>query len=291
MRNSWKGRLAALLAGLGAAAALAPAGAAAYGGPIPDQPGDPAPASWRYLFRLENDEARIGQARTDLATLAGQPMGADPVADMVLKLEQDNAGYRYRSAIRAEQADLLRLATDGDTWRAVVGDAPAPLSTEVRDTVGAWYAMWHLAGIDEFNLVRIHYRPLDGAAPTQTLLQYYRGSAGHYQLDWTYLAAINFVESDFGRVNGPSSAGALGPMQFMPSTWAAYGDGDVNNPKDAIDAAARYLFISGGRTNMDGAIYAYNHSDDYVAAVDYYADAIRQDPGWLDRFYYWNTSG
>jgi membrane-bound lytic murein transglycosylase B len=292
MRASWRSRLAGLVAVATAAAALAPiAAGATYNGPITDEPGDRAPVSWRFIVRLQRDEAAIAQARSDQALLAARQPTGDPLTDTVLRLEQDNAGYRYRAAIRTEQVDLLRIATDGDVWRAVADDAPQPLAAEVRDTVSAWYAMWHLAGIDEFNLVNIHYHPLTGAEPSSALQRYYRESAGHYQLDWTYLAAINFIESDFGRVNGPSSAGAVGPMQFMPSTWDAYGEGDVNNPRDAINAAARYLFLSGGRRNMDSAIYAYNHSDDYVAAVDYYADAIRQDPTWLDRLYYWNTSG
>lgn len=293
MSHSWRARLAALGAFAAAACALAPAaaGAAYVGAPLSDQNGDPAPAYSRFLVRLIADEGAIAQARADLAALGTQPLTGDPIGDSQLKLARDGAGYRYRSAIRAEQAELLRLAVAGDTWKTVAANAPQPLATEIRDAISAWYSMWHLAGIDEFNLVRIHYRPMDGAAPSQTLLQYYKDSAGHYQLDWTYLAAINFIESDFGRVNGPSSAGAVGPMQFLPSTWADYGDGDVNNPRDAINAAARYLFIAGGRRNMDVAIYAYNHSDDYVAAVDYYADAIRSDPTWLDRLYYWNTAG
>jgi membrane-bound lytic murein transglycosylase B len=291
MNGSWKARLAALLACAAAAAAMAPAAASAAPGLVNDQNGDPAPVSWRFIFRLQVDEKAIVKAGSDVMILAAQKPGADPLASSVLKVEQDNAGYQYRAAIRTEQADLLRVATDSDVWQAVVNDAPPPLSAQVRNLVGAWRALWHLAGIDEFNLVRIHPRPMDGATPSETLAQYYRDSAGHYQIDWTYLAAINFIESDFGRVNGPSSAGAVGPMQFMPATWAAYGAGDINNPKDAIDAAAHYLTLSGGRRNMDSTLYAYNHSDDYVAAVDYYAETIRQDPGWLDRLYYWNTIG
>jgi hypothetical protein len=58
---------------------------------------------------------------------------------------------------------------------------------------------------------------------------------------WFYLAAINFVETDFGRVAGPSSAGAQGPMQFLPATWAIYGHGDIHRASDAIVAAARFL--------------------------------------------------
>jgi Transglycosylase SLT domain len=88
------------------------------------------------------------------------------------------------------------------------------------------------------------------------------------------LAAINEIESGFGQNLGPSSAGAVGWMQFMPSTWAVYGvdadnDGtkDPNNPNDAIFAAARYLRAGGMPEDPEGAIFAYNHADWYVADV------------------------
>jgi Transglycosylase SLT domain len=88
------------------------------------------------------------------------------------------------------------------------------------------------------------------------------------------LAAINEIESAFGQNLGPSSAGAEGWMQFMPSTWATYGvdadhDGtaDPNNPNDAIFAAARYLRAAGMPEDPEGAVFAYNHADWYVAEV------------------------
>jgi Transglycosylase SLT domain len=88
------------------------------------------------------------------------------------------------------------------------------------------------------------------------------------------LAAINEIESGFGQNLGPSSAGAVGWMQFMPATWAAYGvdadgdgDKDPNEPNDAIFAAARYLRASGMPEDPEGAIFAYNHADWYVADV------------------------
>jgi hypothetical protein len=88
------------------------------------------------------------------------------------------------------------------------------------------------------------------------------------------LAAINEIESGFGQNLGPSSAGAVGWMQFMPSTWAAYGvdadgdgDKDPNEPNDAIFAAARYLRAAGMPEDPEGAIFAYNHADWYVADV------------------------
>src|SRR5690349_5512888 len=88
------------------------------------------------------------------------------------------------------------------------------------------------------------------------------------------LAAINEIESGFGQNLGPSSAGAEGWMQFMPSTWAEYGvdannDGtkDPNNPNDAIFAAARYLRAAGMPEDPEGAVFSYNHADWYVSEV------------------------
>jgi soluble lytic murein transglycosylase-like protein len=96
------------------------------------------------------------------------------------------------------------------------------------------------------------------------------------------LAAINKIETGFGQNQGPSSAGALGWMQFMPSTWAVYGvdaDGDgtrePSDPDDAIHAAARYLSASGAPGDWYRAVFAYNHADWYVQEVLAQADAYR----------------
>ena len=293
MKGTWKASLVTFLTLAASTAALLPAGAAAFAGPWRDEPGDVAPVTARYIAQLQKDDAAILAARAQLDTLAAQKPPADSIlALMVLKMEQENAGYRYREAIRRQQVHLLEVATQTPIADAVIREAPPNLAVVLGDTIGAWRSIWSLAGIDEFNLVRIHPRPLGSPAPSSTLVAYYKSSASHYQLDWTFLASINFIESDFGRVNGPSTAGALGPMQFMPATWSAYGGGgDVNNPKDAIEAAARYLFLSGGRRSMDTALFAYNHDNDYVAAVNYYADIIRHDADWVDRLYYWNTLG
>ncbi len=95
-----------------------------------------------------------------------------------------------------------------------------------------------------------------------------------YGIPWQVLAAINKVESNFGRNMGPSSAGAVGWMQFMPSTWERWGldaDGDGIadpwNPNDAIFSAARYLAASGGSADIARAVLSYNHAQWYVDEV------------------------
>jgi hypothetical protein len=106
-------------------------------------------------------------------------------------------------------------------------------------------------------------------------------------LSWTVLSAIGQVESGHGRNNGPSSAGALGPMQFLPSTFARYGvdgdrdgDRDVWDPADAVFSAAGYLCANGaGRPEgLRGAIWRYNHADWYVELVLRIAERLAARP-------------
>lgn len=106
------------------------------------------------------------------------------------------------------------------------------------------------------------------------LLPVWQEAGAIYGVPWQVLAAINRIESNNGRNMGPSSAGAIGWMQFMPSTWTRYGldaDGDgVANPwaaRDAIHAAARYLAAAGAQSNLPRAIFAYNHAWWYVDEV------------------------
>ena len=106
------------------------------------------------------------------------------------------------------------------------------------------------------------------------LLDLWQRAGATYGIPWQVLAAINKVESNFGRNMGPSSAGAIGWMQFMPGTWLEWGidgngDGvaDPWNPYDAVYSAARYLAASGGATDLYDAVYAYNHADWYVQEV------------------------
>jgi membrane-bound lytic murein transglycosylase B len=92
-----------------------------------------------------------------------------------------------------------------------------------------------------------------------------------------------------GRIRGTSIAGAQGPMQFMPATWAMYGKGDINDTRDAILAAARYLRAGGAPNNMSRALYSYNPSDRYVRAVSTYAEVMVSDPDAYWRYYHWQV--
>jgi murein DD-endopeptidase MepM/ murein hydrolase activator NlpD len=110
--------------------------------------------------------------------------------------------------------------------------------------------------------------------PFPVLQGLWQKAGATYGISWQVLAAINKVESNFGRNMGPSSAGAIGWMQFMPSTWErwgmdANGDGvaDPWNPDDAIFAAARYLAAAGGRTDISRGVFAYNHAQWYVDEI------------------------
>jgi murein DD-endopeptidase MepM/ murein hydrolase activator NlpD len=106
------------------------------------------------------------------------------------------------------------------------------------------------------------------------LLPIYQACGTEYGIPWEVLASINKIETDFGTNMGPSTAGAMGWMQFLPSSWEAYGldangDGrkDPYNPVDAICAAAHLLKISGGDKDLYKAIFSYNHADWYVQEV------------------------
>jgi hypothetical protein len=121
-----------------------------------------------------------------------------------------------------------------------------------------------------------------------TLVRHYRDAERRFRVPWQLLAALNFVESAFGKIRTDSAVGARGPMQFMPATWRAYGlGGNVHNDRDAIMGAANYLRASGAPRDLRRALFAYNHSNAYVDAILRYTDLIERDVRNLYVFYSW----
>jgi Transglycosylase SLT domain len=137
-----------------------------------------------------------------------------------------------------------------------------------------------IAGIPAFFIESFRIPPF--------LLAIYQAAGTAYGVPWQVLAAINEVETDYGRDLSVSSAGAEGWMQFLPSSWATYGvdangDGfkDPYNPADAIFAAARYLRAAGAATDLRGAVFSYNHSQAYVESVMLRAKLLGGTPSGL----------
>jgi soluble lytic murein transglycosylase-like protein len=136
-------------------------------------------------------------------------------------------------------------------------------------------------GIASEDIVAREVEPI----PYERYVQIYKAAAKRYGFaeNWHVLAAVGYVESNHGENIGPSSAGAIGPMQFLPSTWTQYGvdgnrDGDANimDPEDAIPAAANYLKLGGAPEDWYAALYTYNHVGRYVREVLGVAEAYRQ---------------
>ena len=159
--------------------------------------------------------------------------------------------------------------------------APKPASTALRAVPESEPDAGTGAGADSALLDAIGGEPadvpsffIDSLRVPLFLLPIYQAAGIQYGVRWEILAAINEIETDYGRNLAVSSAGARGWMQFMPATWKSHGvdanrDGraDPYNPVDAIFAAGRYLEAAGAQTDLRKALFAYNHADWYVASV------------------------
>jgi membrane-bound lytic murein transglycosylase B len=127
-------------------------------------------------------------------------------------------------------------------------------------------------------------------APAEELVADYKAAEQAIGVPWQYLAAIHFVETKLGRIRGTSTAGAQGPMQFLPATWKQYGEGgDINSNRDAIFAAARLLKHNGAPARIDDALYSYNHSDHYVQAIKLYAGRMAADERAFRGYHQWQV--
>ena len=181
--------------------------------------------------------------------------------------------YR-RLAATPELRDTVLAAVPADLKAAATANADA--TADLRATV--------VPGPDLPTTWRI-VEP----APMDDLARYYREAEAEFGVPWSYLAAIHLVETRMGRIRGTSTAGAQGPMQFIPATWARYGEGDINSDRDSIRAAARYLHANGAPGNMANALFRYNQSQRYVRAVTAYAEVMRADPDAYRGYYQWQV--
>lgn len=125
--------------------------------------------------------------------------------------------------------------------------------------------------------------------PAEVLRAYYAEAETASGIPWAYFASIHLVETRLGRIQGASSAGAQGPMQFIPETWARYGQGDINDNHDAILAAARLLQANGAPGDIGRALFRYNNSQRYVDAVQAYAQLMLADERAFLGYYQWQV--
>jgi soluble lytic murein transglycosylase-like protein len=184
------------------------------------------------------------------------------------------------------QRILRSMASHRALGNATLARLPLDVRGDARDTV---LALRQLAATP-----RSHGRPprvrIGAAAPAAQLQRFYLVAQRRFGVSWSVLAAVNFVESAFGRLRNASEAGARGPMQFLPSTWRIYGmGGDIDDPHDAILAAANYLRRLGARLSYDRALFAYNHSMHYVRAVRRLASRMRRDGRIFLTYYSWQV--
>jgi membrane-bound lytic murein transglycosylase B len=138
--------------------------------------------------------------------------------------------------------------------------------------------------------IGVHAIKVARPRPAPELLSYYREAQRKFTIPWNVLAAVNFVETKFGKLRSASAAGAQGPMQFMPATWRRYGlGGSVQDAHDAILGAANYLRASGASQDLRNALHHYNPSGAYVDAVLRYARRIGADRTTFYALYSWQV--
>jgi membrane-bound lytic murein transglycosylase B len=251
------------LAVLGSASALASAAA--------PPPTAPIPRDARALARALAATTLDLHVAIDRWRLWGNPARGAPPRDVTLLALYQQRIYRLLSRDR-------RLA------RATLPRLPAAVASQARDTVLARRALSRLTPPTSR---RLRVGP---ALPAGVLLRYYREAQRRFGVKWQMLAAVNFVESAFGRVRSSSSAGAQGPMQFLPATWRQYGlGGNVHDPHDAILGAANYLRANGAPRRAWAALYRYNPSPLYVEAVLRYTRQMTRDRRAYYAYYSWQV--
>jgi membrane-bound lytic murein transglycosylase B len=253
-----RGGICALLVGL--SLALAGCGGSS---------GSPASSPQAVADRLTQTDDALRAAIDDWRA------GGDPPSSMPPQTVTDQAA--------ALQVDARYLAEHPSLTAQVLPLLPGPLAGQMTRLTRAERDLLRLSrGAGQPKLT------VGAPAALSDLVSFYREAQARYGIGSNYLAAINLVETKFGRVKSDSVAGAQGPMQFIPSTWQVYGDrGDIHDPHDAILAAARLLRANGAPGSYARALRAYNDSGLYVDAVISYAREIAANPYGLYYLYSW----
>jgi hypothetical protein len=290
----------------GALIALALVGAACSGGDRPEFTGDPIPGATSAADSTTTPPSTVPPS-TVPATTTAPPVPAAPdgrryptVPDTLeaAAARLDEVETELRSIdptdpgwadLAHEEQMLYRTIGRRPAW---IPDVVAAVAPEHRQTVTLHLAARRaIAGIGHGGSggppTNVPAWAILEPLPLDRLEELYRSAEAETGIDWTFLAAINFIETGFGRIDGLSTAGAQGPMQFLPTTWEEVSDGDIHDPADAIPAAARYLVRRGGPGDMHRALRGYNNSDSYVAAVTHYANLFRSDPVALAATHAW----
>ena len=221
---------------------------------------------------LDRDPTRLARELDDAVTTVRDPAAEETAVRKAAELEQ--LGVRSLVLASRTYRRTVLAALGPDAARQVRSDVHAGRLLTAITTPKRRFPPWRIVD----------------PGPAEVLLGYYREAERRTGVPWTYLAAINLVETRMGRIRGPSTAGALGPMQFMPATWARYGaGGDINDPHDAIQAAARLLRAHGAPRDMAAALWHYNPSSRYVGAVTAYARVMQTSPATYRGYWHWRV--
>jgi Transglycosylase SLT domain len=256
-------------------------------------PGEPAVASPRP--RISSPVPSAAPSTPDSAPTTSSTPDASDATSLRDRLDQAVTTVRDRhasdDAVR-QAAEFQQLAV-----RALALGSPA-LRRQVIAALGPAAARQIHSDVHASRLLTVitapkrRFPPWQVVAPPRpaVLMGYYREAERRTGVPWAYLAAIHLVETRMGRIRGPSTAGALGPMQFMASTWARYGaGGDIEDPHDAIQAAGRLLAAYGAPDDMSGALWHYNPSARYVGAVTAYARTMQRSTAAYRGYWHWRV--